>query len=119
MQKHSVQITKIHCSSTSESSTDEVYLMCQADAGLAIKYPFGINAKHDMDKGDNWEITPPLVLNFQYEALLTLWDHDMNDDPNLDTYLQSHDFQPGSGSGSIALSNRNGANYTIYYTYID
>lgn len=120
MSKHSIQITKIHCTHNSEAGNDEVYLVCQADAKFPIRYPAQPAQAHSMGDGEDWELTdPPLILNFEYEVLVTLWDQDLSYDPNLATYLQSHDFRPGSGSGSIALSNRNDAEYTIYYTYID
>ncbi|WP_343704067.1 hypothetical protein [Chitinophaga sp.] len=121
MRKHSIQVTSIYCNATSESgitSGDEVYLVCQADGGLPIRVPGKINSSENMKKGDTWKLDN-LVLNFEYEVLVTLWDHDLNYDPNLATYLQSNDFQPGTGSGSKRLSNRNGADYTISYTYID
>lgn len=118
MSKHSIQINSIYCGGTSESGHDEVYLLCQADAGFPIHIPSGINTANSMAKGDTWTLDN-LILNFEYEVLVTLWDLDLNYDPNLATYLQSHDFQPGSGSSSIQLTNRNGAKYTINYTYID
>jgi len=120
MSKHSIQINSIYCEGTSESGHDEVYLVCQADAGIPIRIPYGLNGAHSMSKDDNnpWNLDN-LILNFEYEVLVTLWDHDLNYDPNLATYLQSNDFQPGSGSGSVHLTNRNGADYTINYTYID
>ncbi|WP_299683434.1 hypothetical protein [uncultured Dokdonia sp.] len=126
MSKHSIKINSIYCAHTSESNItggDEVYLVCQADGGIPIRIPYGINEAHNMEKGDTWNLTnsdeDSLILNFDYEVLVTLWDHDLNDDPNLATYLQSHDFQPGSGSGSIRLKNYNDADYTINYSYID
>lgn len=122
MSKHSIKITSIHCNATSESDVsagDEVYLVCQADGGFPIRIPAGINASQNMKKGDTWTLNDQAVLNFQYEVLVTLWDHDLNYDPNLATYLQSNDFVPGTGSGSKRLTNLNGADYTVYYTYID
>lgn len=121
MSKHSIEIKSIQCNATSESnisSGDEVYLVCQADGGLPIRVPRGINVGHKMKKGDTWTLDD-LVLNFEYEVLVTLWDHDLNYDPNLATYLQSNDFPPGTGSGAIRLTNLNGADYTISYAYID
>lgn len=120
MSKPSVKITSIRCHSTSETDItagDEVYLVCQADGGLPIRVPAGVNSSQNMKHGDVWNLN--LILNFQYEVLVTLWDHDLNYDPNQATYLQSNDFVPGSGSGSKRLTNLNGADYTIDYTYID
>ncbi|WPU97012.1 hypothetical protein SNE25_15935 [Mucilaginibacter sabulilitoris] len=121
MSKHSIEVTSIKCNATSEtnvSSGDEVYLVCQADGGLPIRVPAGLNESEKMKKGTTWTLNN-LVLNFEYEVLVTIWDHDLNYDPNLATYLQSNDFQPGTGSGSKRLTNHNGADYTINYNYID
>ncbi|WP_298711537.1 hypothetical protein [Chitinophaga sp.] len=121
MTKHSIRITSIRCNATSESGItdgDEVYLVCQADGGLPIRVPGKLNSSTNMEKGDVWE-PADLVLNFTYEVLVTLWDHDLNYDPNLASYLQSTDFEPGSGSGSRTLKNHNGADYTVSYQYID
>lgn len=119
MQKlHSIQITSITCEETSELSTDELFLVCQADGLLPIRIPSGINDSHSMDKGVTWYLDG-VILHFHFEVLVTLWDHDLNYDPNLLTYLQSTDFEPGSGSGSRMLKNWNGAIYTVNYTYIN
>ena len=114
---HSVQINSIYCESTSESSTDEVFLTCQADGLTPRRFPKAINNSYPMQKGNTWQLDH-LVIEFQFEVLVTLWDHDLNYDPNLCTYLQSTDFEPGTGSGSRRLKNRNGASYTINYTYL-
>lgn len=118
MSKHSIKITTITCNGTSEADHDEVYLICQSDAGLPIRFPDTINTNNPMKKGGTpWQVN--LTLNFEYEVLVTLWDEDLSYDPNLATYLQSNDFRAGSGSGTIRLKNRNGADYSISYTYID
>lgn len=122
MSIHSIQITSITCYGTSESNItdgDEVYLSCQADGKVPIRYPAGINPAHNMKAGDPPWLIDNLILNFEYEVLVTLWDHDLNDDPNLATFLQSKDFPPGEGSGAATLTNRNGANYQIAWKYID
>lgn len=121
MSKHSVKINSITCNATCETnitSGDEVFLVCQADGGLPIRVPAGMNNSEQMKKGSTWSLND-LVLNFAYEVLVTIWDHNLPYDPNQITYLQSHDFQPGAGSGNIRLTNLNGADYTISYTYID
>lgn len=121
MSKHSIQVTSIICNSTSESGItdgDEVYLVCQADGGFPIRVPAKLNSSENMKAGDTWNIDG-LVLNFEYEVLVTLWDHDLNYDPNLATYLQSIDFEPGFGDGYRTLTNYNGAEYVIYFRYID
>jgi hypothetical protein len=120
MSKHSVQINSIQCNATSEHDVtggDELYLTCQADGGLPIRVPGDPNTSHSMEKGYTWKLDN-LVLNFDYEVLLTLWDHDLNDDPNLATFLQNYDFVPGGVSGNKQLKNYNGADYTIYFTYL-
>ncbi len=122
MNKHSIRLDRIYCTHPSESnisSGDEVYLVCQADGGLPIRIPAELNSSHSMKAGDTWDLNQ-LVLHFRFEQLVTLWDHDaVPYDPNLATYLQSHDFQPGTGGGSLRLTNRNGADYSIFYTYLD
>ena len=119
MNKHSITITSITCHGTSESGHDEVYLICQSDAGLPIRIPASINTNHPMEKGDTWSINQ--TLNYDYEVLVTLWDEDLSYDPNLATYLQSIDFVAGTlglGSGVIQLTNRNGANYSVSYNLL-
>ena len=117
MSKHAIQVTSIYCNSPSESSTDELYLICQSDGGLPLRVPAGLNTTQEMEKGDTWTLSN-LVLYFEYEVLVTLWDHDMPYDPNTATYLQSIDFQPGNGDGYRRLKNRNGADYTNNFNYI-
>ena len=119
MSKSSIQITSIHCHDTSESGHDEVYLVCQADAGFPIRYPAKFADAHSMASGDTWTLDPPLTLHFKNEVLVTLWDQDISYDPNVATFLQCNDFRPGSGSGSVTLTNPNDADYTVYYTYLD
>lgn len=117
MSKHSIQVTSIYCTKPSESSTDELYLICQSDGGLPIRVPAGINTKVEMQAKDTWSPSN-LILYFEYEVLVTLWDHDVAFDPNTATYLQSIDFQPGNGEGSRRLTNLNGADYTINFKYL-
>lgn len=120
MSKHSVQITKITCQGTSEVGHDEVYLVCQADAGIPLRYPAHLADSVSMSSSDNtWNLnSPDLILHFNYEVLVTLWDCDISYLPTFATFLQCHDFEPGSGSGTISLSNPDGAKYTLYYTYL-
>ncbi|MCA9030101.1 MAG: hypothetical protein KDA66_04785 [Planctomycetaceae bacterium] len=119
-----IQINSIVCLATSESGHDEVYLICQADAGIPIRVPAQLAESHAMSPStsDNtWTFDDPqLILNYEYEVLVTLWDEDLSYDPNLATYLQSNDFQyDGTNNGSIQLSNPNGAMYTINFTRIN
>jgi hypothetical protein len=120
MSNHSIQVTAIKCYNPSESNItdgDEVYLVCQADGGIPIRMPSGINESKNMKSGQQWNIKD-LVLDFDYEVLVTLMDHDLNADPNLATYLQSYDFTSADNSDEIKLSNRNGAKYGIVFTKI-
>ena len=113
--KSKVQITSIYCNSASELGNDEVYLICQADGGVPIRYPAQLADAHSMTKGDTWKLTDPdLVLNFENEVLVTLWDRDVSYDPTVSTYLVSNDYTPGGGAGSVRIQNPNGADYTIY-----
>lgn len=121
MSTHSIQVTAIKCYNPSESNItdgDEVYLVCQADGGIPIRVPSGLSEAQNMESGQKWNIKD-LVLNFDYEVLVTLMDHDLNADPNLATYLQSYDFTSNDKSGEVKLSNRNGAQYGIVYTKIN
>ncbi|MGO1242877.1 MAG: hypothetical protein ACTMH4_02260 [Sphingobacterium sp.] len=119
--QHSIRIKSIYCGGTSGdkgTSSDELYLVCQSDAGIPVRVPAGFNKSYSMQKGKTWELD--LVLGFDYEVLVTLWDHDLPFDPNTADYLQSYDFVAGSGSGSTKpLKNLDGAEYTINFTYID
>ncbi|BFM45310.1 hypothetical protein CFS9_39510 [Flavobacterium sp. CFS9] len=125
MKKHSITIDKIICNSDSEIGHDEVYLKCQSDGGLTFRLPRNRSESESMSNGDTWVpmitgangIKKPLKLYFYYEVLVTLWDKDETRLPGNDTYLQSYDFRPGSGSGRVTLSNLNGQKYTIEYTY--
>jgi hypothetical protein len=125
MKKHSVTINKITCNSASEIGHDEVYLKYQSDAGVTFRFPKERDESESMNSGDTWipivegpdESQNPLTLYFDYEVLVTLWDKDETNLYFNDTYLQSHDFQPGSGSHKVKLDNLNGQSYTIDYTY--
>ena len=96
-------------------------MICQADAGIPIRVPAQLADAQSMSPSDSdntWKFDDPqLILNYDYEVLVTLWDEDVSYDPNLATYLQSNDFQvDGGNDGSVQLSNPNGADYTIYFT---
>ncbi|CAD0000394.1 hypothetical protein [Flavobacterium chungangense] len=125
MKKHSVTINKITCNSASEIGHDEVYLKYQSDAGVTFRIPKNRDDSESMKSGNTWVpvlLDPngsqiPLTIYFDYEALVTLWDKDETNLYINDTYLQSYDFRPGSGSGQVRLSNLNGQNYSIEYTY--
>ncbi len=123
MGKHAIKLNSIKCNNPSEShepSGDEVYLVLQADGGIPIHVPGGLNPSHNMSAGQTWNLNDGdgITLYFEWEALVTIWDHDINDDPNSATYLQSHDFRPGTGESPIALTNPNGASYEINYENI-
>lgn len=120
MDKHSIKLTSIKCNNPSEShdtSGDEVYLVLQADGGIPIHIPGGVKQSHNMKAGQTWTLNngDGIMLYFEWEALVTIWDHDINDDPNSATYLQSHDFRPGTEPNFNPLTNPNGASYEINY----
>ena len=122
MSKHSVRITSIYCNASSEPNLtdgDEVYLICQADGGIPIRIPAAINSSHNMKAKSSWSFDN-LILKYDYEVLVTLWDHDVMFDPNTATYLQSNEFISGTIGGASAkqLKNLDGADYMIYYTYL-
>jgi hypothetical protein len=115
-----LQILKITCNSPSESGHDEVYLICQADAGIPIRYPAEPPGYNSMTTGNVWTLDDPdLVLHFQNEVLVTLWDSDVSFVPSLATYLLSNDYQAGStrttdtDPQTVTLVNPDGASYTI------
>jgi hypothetical protein len=130
-----LKIVSITCNSPSENVgsndfNDEVFLICQSDAGHAQRYPpyseklehpyEDISLVNSMTTGDIWTLTDPeLVLEFEYEVLVTLWDRDSTRVPKYDTYLQSNDYQAGTtfttslDQQSVTLTNPNGASYTI------
>lgn len=119
MSKQTIQILSITCNHPSEAGHDEVYLICQADAGVPIRYPMHLADSNSMTSGDVWNLNDPnLILNFENEVLVTLWDCDENYIPALSTYLQSIDFERGSGQGSVNLTNHNDANYTVSYKFL-
>jgi hypothetical protein len=118
MKKHSITINQIVCIGTAEVGDDDVFLRCQADAGITIRYPFSPNDIQKMNSHEKSKWNLDLELNFDYEVLVTLWDQDAEIAPGLATYLQSQDFLPGTGRGNTStLTNLNGAKYVIYYTY--
>lgn len=123
MNKHSIKITSIRCLGTSESNItggDELYLVCQADAGIPVHMPFGNQEGKQMKSGDTWELEDDegILLNFEYELLVSLWDYDFNDTLNNSTFLQCYNFDLRTPSGTFykELENYNGAHYKIYFT---
>lgn len=121
-----LKITSIKCNSPSENGVfkefnDEVYLLCQADGGVPIRYPMCLTDSHSMTTGNTWVIDN-LILNFEYEILITLWDVDVTLDPQVGTYLVSHEYcyngdNMKEGNHSVTPGkNPNGASYTINST---
>ena len=127
--KTKIQITKIHCTSTSEPGSDEVYLICQADGGIPILYPYKLanptNHPGSMSSGDDWILNNDgndLVLNFEHEVLATLWDSDVDDDLTVSSFLGSCDYTPTNILSSVVIQTpgKDGfnANYTVYATQV-
>ena len=123
MNTHSIKILSILCEDTSESNIlggDELYIVCQADAGIPIHIPFGNNEGHSMKEGDVWHLIDGegLTLNFEYELLISLWDLDSNLLPSNSTFLQCYSFRPETESGThyAKFKNHNGAYYKLYFT---
>ncbi|MCB9234866.1 MAG: hypothetical protein H6581_24645 [Bacteroidia bacterium] len=120
MSKHQIQINKIDCKGTSESGHDEVYIIAQADGGLPIRYPSELGSYNSMKDGDSWTLSNPnLILDFDYEVLVTLWDQDVKYLPSVATFLVNMDFTPhAAGAYKETLDNHNGAKYELKFTYI-
>lgn len=114
--KITIQITNIYCYGTSEAGHDEVYLLCQADAGFMSRYPSKLGSYMPLSKGDKWHLAKPnLYLEFENDLLITLWDQDLKYDPSVATYLISYDYNRDNlaQSKSIRIKNPNGAEYQI------
>ena len=116
-----IQVINIDCLSTSEKEHDEIYLLCQADGGVPIRYPRSLTDAHSIEKGAIWDIENEvdLILNFEFELLITIWDTDITLNPQVGTYLASHQYcyngqkvETGSHTASPA-KNPNGAQYQI------
>lgn len=114
MAKKKIQITSISCYGTSEAGHDELYLLCQPDAGFAIRYPSKLGSSVSIEKGKKWNLKD-FYLEFEYEVLVTLWDMDLTYDPAVATYLVSYDYTVANvnQSQSVGIKNPNGAEYKI------
>ena len=114
----SIKITSIQCHGTNDTGgfNDEVYIIYQSDAGLPIRFPlFGSqNMNTSADSGSNtvqqWNVD--LVLDFDQEVLVTLWDSDEGTAKRSD-FLINCDYDSGNPPASFHMQNNNGADYTI------
>jgi len=128
--KYSIQVTSILCYGTSDLGglNDEVYIVYQADGGLPIRYTpvdagsgkYGLdfytqsmNSQSDCHGTAVWDWGVSIQIDFDYEALVTLWDQDVKGVNNASEFLINCDYRPGNFPSSYAMSNNNGANYTI------
>ena len=115
--KNSIKITSIQCYGTSEAGNDEVYIYYQADAGLPVRYPttsyqrMSTSADSSDDVVQTWNID--LVLDFDNEVLVTLWDQDLEGDNNVSEFLVNCDYTSSNPPASYNMKNHNGANYTL------
>lgn len=121
--KTKLQITSIVCNAPSEGThldgllADEVYIYCQCDGLMVLRYPTKLGTATSMTKGDTLSFDgTPFVLDFEHEALVTLWDCDVTYYATVSTYLVSNDYTPADATGEKAtnIKNPNGADYTIY-----
>lgn len=131
--KTKIQITKIHCNSTSEPGSDELYLICQADGGIPVVYPPGLAnfSKHpySISAGQDWTLpdgevaTVDCVLSFEHEVLVTLWDSDLDDDLTVSSFLGSYDYTSDNIPSSTEIKTPGNAgynaDYVIYATKLD
>ena len=116
--KTQIQLKSIDCHGTSESGHDEVFLICQADGGIPIRYPAKPPGYQSMTSGDSWPLDPVLTLTFEHEVLITLWDSDVSYDPTVATYLVSYDYTTTNIPAAQNVMNPNGANYTLNVTKV-
>lgn len=120
--KRKIQITSISCYNTSEHGHDELYLLCQPDAGFCIRYPSGLGSTISVESGKQYNFKKPFYLEFETEVLVTLWDQDTPFVPSLATYLISYDFissELTTGKNyKVGIKNPNGAEYKIEVTVI-
>lgn len=116
--RYSIELTSIVCNGTSDEgkSNDEVFMIYQADAGVPVRYPAAknqpMNTQSDTSKDilHVWYVN--LVLNFDYEVLVTLWDDDPGSNSHSE-FLVNYDYTSASPPASVTMSNHNGANYTL------
>lgn len=123
--KNKIQITSIECKGTSEPSSDEVYLICQADGGVPLFYPVGIAqlSAHPQSMSptapDNVWTLPTgdtaLVLNFDHEVLVSLWDSDVDDDLTVSSFLGSYDYTQDNFQSSVTIQTPGKDGYNAYY----
>lgn len=120
--QNSIKITSIVCHGTSDvgGTNDEVYIYYQADAGLPVRYPatsyqrMNTSANSSNDVVKTWDVD--LVLNFDHEVLVTLWDQDIEGLNNQSNFLINCDYTSDNPPASYNMKNHNGANYTINAT---
>lgn len=120
--KRKIQITSISCYNTSEHGHDELYMLCQPDAGFYVRYPSGLGSKFNVESGKGYTLKKPLYLEFETEVLVTLWDQDTPYVPSLATYLVSYDFLASEltvgKNYKVGIKNPNGAEYKIELTVL-
>lgn len=119
--KHAVKITKITCKHTEDSeSKDEFYMQYQADAGLELKYPKGIDKVIHFD--DHQHMKMDLVIEFDHIASITLWDSDSKIDHFTNDFINSMCFDPADHEAGHSyektLKNLKGFKYEIEYDFI-
>jgi len=120
-----IKIESIKCLSASENAGpkefhDEIFLICQADGGVPIRYPHDLASSKPLTANETWILDDPeLVLTFQYEVLITIWDVDVSYDPTVSTFLCCHQYcynggllEPGE-QVATPDQNDNGAHYSI------
>lgn len=114
----SITLDSVKCEATSAGKTsDEVYLVYQADAGVPFQLPMRPQPPHSMntDKDHNtWNIGQ--TMRFNRDLLITLYDHDTAVTDNRSDYLVSFDYTPSNLPTSTTLSNNDGARYTLNIT---
>jgi hypothetical protein len=115
--RYRIVLDRVECNGTSESGSynDEVYITFQADAGHQFRYPLVETINMNTQNSDNavhvWNAN--LVLDFDHEVLVTLWDNDPGREIRSD-FLINCEYRGPNPPPSYTMINYNGANYTLY-----
>jgi len=108
----SVTLQSIVCNSVSEGNQDEIYVICQSDAGLPRRFPDNQPFAHkDMSSGQTWDINE--TIEYSRDLLITVYDADPPEPPEFSDYLISCDYTLINIPPHFTMSNADGANYTI------
>lgn len=129
---HRIRIVAIVCWTASDAygSHDEVFMLCQSDGGAPIRVPpppfttvslKSYEADNDPD-GSYWNFDgtdwPELILEFENEVNITLWDQDHKLDPNSADYLGNAELTNGDTPSPIYCGNGDSSIYKIFFNHM-